>query len=342
MNAWGQVALLSAAVAAAVGLMGFSVFRALARWNSRSATVLAAATPAVAFTAGLLVVAWRMFLSAHDLRVALVVSLAAGVVSVALGLVLGERLHRLEREAADERRRREVERRVEANRRDLVAWVSHDLRTPLAGLRAMAEALEDGMVDDPQRYHERMRIEVDRLSRMVDDLFQLSRIQSGTLRLSLGAVSASDLVSDTLAAAGPIAAAKGVRLDGTAVSGIKLMADGDELHRALGNLVVNAIRHTPPDGSVVVAAELSDDGAGVFAVRDGCGGIAADDLGHVFEVGWRGTDARSPGPAVGAGLGLAIVRGIVDAHDGEVSVHNVPGGCEFAIRIPASLTPNPA
>jgi signal transduction histidine kinase len=335
MSPWAHIVVLSIVVTAAVGIVGFSLFRAVARLSIRAATVVAAATPVAAFTAGLLVVGWRMFLSAHDLRVALVVSLAAGLVSIGLGLALAARVQQLEVQAAEERRHREVERDVEATRRDLVAWVSHDLRTPLAGLRAMAEALEDGVVDDPARYHERIRIEVDRLSRMVDDLFQLSRIQSGTLRLSLGAVSASDLVSDTLAAAAPIADAKRVRLDGNAASGVRLNVDGNELQRALGNLVLNAIRHTPPDGEVLVAA-AADGGTGVLAVRDGCGGIPADDLAHVFDVGWRGTHARSPGPDEGAGLGLAIVRGIVEAHRGEVTVRNVSGGCEFAIRLPVA------
>jgi signal transduction histidine kinase len=335
MSPWAHIVVLSIVVAAAVGIVGFSVFRAVARLSIRAATVVAAATPVAAFTAGLVVVGWRMFLSAHDLRVALVISLASGLVSIGLGLALAARVQQLEVQAAEERRHREVERDVEATRRDLVAWVSHDLRTPLAGLRAMAEALEDGVVDDPARYHKRIRVEVDRLSRMVDDLFQLSRIQSGTLRLSLGAVSASDLVSDTLAAAAPIADAKGVRLDGNAASGVRLNVDGNELQRALGNLVLNAIRHTPPDGEVLVAA-ATDGGTGVLAVRDGCGGIPADDLAHVFDVGWRETHARSPGPEQGAGLGLAIVRGIVEAHRGEVTVRNVSGGCEFAIRLPVA------
>jgi signal transduction histidine kinase len=309
------------------------VFRVVARRSTRSATVVAAVTPVVAFTAGLLVVGWRMFLSTHDLRVALVISLAAGLVSIGLGLSLGARVQRLENTAIEEQRRHAVERSIEASRRDLVAWVSHDLRTPLAGLRAMAEALEDGVVDDPARYYERIRVEVDRLSQMVDDLFELSRIQSGTLKLSLGPVSASDLVSDTLAAVEPIAKAKGVRLAGDVASGVRLNVDGNELQRALGNLVVNAIRHTPSDGAVVVEARL-DGGTGVLTVRDGCGGIAASDLAHVFDVGWRGTESRSPGPSEGAGLGLAIVRGIVDAHRGEVTVDNITGGCAFAIRLP--------
>ena len=116
----------------------------------------------------------------------------------------------------------------------------------------MAEALEDGVADDPDEYHARIRVEVDRLSRMVDDLFELSRIQSGTLRLSLDTISADDLVSDTLAASRPIADARGVHLTGSALPGVMLEVDAGEIHRALANLVTNAIRHTPPDGEVHV------------------------------------------------------------------------------------------
>ena len=336
MSDLGQIVLLSAVTAALVGVVGFSLFRTVARWNTRAATVLAVATPVAAFTAALIAVGWRMFLSSHDLRVSLVVSLAAGVVSIGVGLGLAARVHRLEVAAEDERRRREIERSVEASRRDLVAWVSHDLRTPLAGLRVMAEALEDGVADDPDKYHARIRVEVDRLSRMVDDLFELSRIQSGTLRLSLDTISADDLVSDTLAASRPIADARGVHLTGSALPGVMLEVDAGEIHRALANLVTNAIRHTPPDGEVHVAVRLDDRRTAVLAVRDGCGGIAESDLPHVFDVGWRGTPSRSPGPDEGAGLGLAIVQGIADAHGGTVSVHNVPGGCEFAIRLPVA------
>jgi signal transduction histidine kinase len=336
MSDLAQVILLSVATAALVGVIGFSLFRTVARWSTRAATVLAVATPVAAFTAALVAVGWRMFLSSHDLRVTLVVSLAAGIVSIAVGLGLAARVQRLEDAAEEERRRRDIERGVEASRRDLVAWVSHDLRTPLAGLRAMAEALEDGVADDPAKYLARIRVEVDRLSRMVDDLFELSRIQSGTLQLTLDTASANDLVSDTLASSQPIANARGVHLEGSATPGVMLDIDAGEIHRALANLVTNAIRHTPPDGEVHVAVRLDDDGMGVLAVRDACGGIEESDLPHVFDVGWRGTTSRSPGPDEGAGLGLAIVRGIVDAHRGNVSVQNVPGGCEFAIRLPVA------
>src|SRR4051812_3738164 len=232
-----QVVLLSAVTAALVGVIGFSLVRTVARRNSRAATVLAVVTPVAAFTAALVAVGWRMFLSSHDLRVSLIVSLAAGVVSIAVGLGLAARVRRLEVAAEEERRRRDIERSVESSRRDLVAWISHDLRTPLAGLRAMAEALEDGVADDPAKYHAHIRVEVDRLSRMVDDLFELSRIQPGTLQLTLDTASANDLVSDTLASSLPIADAHGVRLDGSALVGVMLDVDASEIHRALANLV---------------------------------------------------------------------------------------------------------
>ncbi len=336
MSDLGQVILLSAVTAALVGVIGFSLFRTVARWSTKAATVLVVATPVAAFTAALAAVGWRMFLSSHDLKVSLVVSLAAGAVSIAVGLALAAREQRMEAAAEEERRRRDIERSVESSRRDLVAWVSHDLRTPLAGIRAMAEALEDGVAEDPAKYHARIRVEVDRLSRMVDDLFELSRIQAGTLQLTLDTASADDLVSDTLASSLPIADARGVHLAGSALPGVMLDVDTSEIHRALANLVTNAIRHTPPDGEVHVAVRVDDDGTGVLAVRDACGGIAESDLPHVFDVGWRGTPSRSPGPDEGAGLGLAIVQGIVDAHRGTVTVQNIPGGCEFAIRLPVA------
>lgn len=109
--------------------------------------------------------------------------------------------------------------------------------------------------------------------------------------------------------------------------------DGKEMTRVLANLLVNAIRHTPPDGEVAVAAERREDTV-VLSVTDGCGGIRDGDLPRVFDTGWRGTEARTP-PA-GAGLGLAIVKGIVEAHAGSAEVRNVPGGCRFEVTLPAA------
>jgi signal transduction histidine kinase len=233
-------------------------------------------------------------------------------------------------------RARERERALEASRRELVAWVSHDLRTPLAGLRAMAEALEDQVVVDPRtvsNYHTQIRREVDRLSHMIDDLFELSRIHAGALRLSRRMFGLEDLVAEVLASADPVARAKGVRLVGSAVRGMPVYVDAAEFGRALRNLVINAIRHTPPEGTVEVLGNVQQ-GMACVSVADACGGIPPGDLPRVFDVAFRGEQARTPGPQEGAGLGLSIARGIVEAHSGQIAVRNIGPGCQFLIRMP--------
>jgi signal transduction histidine kinase len=328
-----QVLMIAAVAAAVVGALGYVAFLQLARRSISAAAVVPAVTTVLAVTTGVVAAAWDMFLSPHDFRVALIICAAAGVVALFFGLLLGARVRALQEQAMRDAEARERERLLEAGRRDLVAWVSHDLRSPLAALRAMAESLEDGVAEDPPRYHHQIRVEVDRLSALVDDLFELSRIQAGALRLTLEQVSLADVVSDALAGAHPFAAARGVRLTGTAADASPVAADERELHRALGNLVVNAIRHTPADGVVDVSVR-SENGDAVLTVTDACGGIPEADLPHLFEVAWRGQPARTPGPDGGAGLGLAIARGIVEAHDGAIEVHNVDGGCRFEVRLP--------
>jgi signal transduction histidine kinase len=228
---------------------------------------------------------------------------------------------------------RERERRMERSRRQLVAWILHDLRTPLTALRAMAEALEDGIAADARRYHRQIRAEVIRLSGTVEDLFELSRIESGTLSLSLDRIDAGDLVSDAVASMEALARACGVRLTGKAAGPLLIQADARELSRALINLLANAIRHTPRGGRVRVAASAAADRI-LVTVADGCGGIPEADLASVFDLAWRRAETRLPGTGRGAGLGLAIVRGIVEAHQGRVSVVNTVGGCCFEVRLP--------
>ncbi|MCW2526739.1 MAG: hypothetical protein JWM76_1599 [Pseudonocardiales bacterium] len=232
----------------------------------------------------------------------------------------------------------ERERGLEASRRELIAWVSHDLRTPLAGLRAMAEALEDGVVDSPERYYKQIRTEVDNLTEMVDDLFELSRIQAGALRLNTDRISLDDLVSDCIAALEPLASRHMVRLTGHTSGGAVITGDGRELNRALTNVVVNAIRHTRENGVVEIDVRMPSPGVAEVAVHDECGGIAPEEIARVFDVGFRGEPARTPSPDLpgGAGLGLAITRGIVEAHDGTVAVDNVGEGCRFTLRLPVA------
>ena len=228
------------------------------------------------------------------------------------------------------------EQALEASRRELVAWVSHDLRTPLAGLRAMAEALEDQVVIDPRevsRYHSQIRAETDRLAKMIDDLFQLSKIHAGALRLSPRVTGLEDLIADVAASAEPVARAKGVWLAGAAAPGMAVLIDPAEFGRAVRNLVTNAIRHTPPGGSVQLLGEIRN-GVACVSVADQCGGIPPADLPRVFDVAFRGESARTPDPTGGAGLGLSIARGIVEAHSGEISVCNTGPGCRFVISLP--------
>ncbi|MFC9327037.1 sensor histidine kinase [Kitasatospora sp. NPDC057015] len=372
--------------AGGAGLLGWPAVRLLRRRSVALSLFCVAVVTVLAMTTGTLVVAQAMFLSHHDLGVVITVLCMAAVVSLATAALLGRQvvagsralalaartvgsddgftapdrplgaeLAALSAELAAtsarlaESRRREQT--LESSRRELIAWISHDLRTPLAGLRAMAEALEDGVAEDPGRYHAQIRTEVDRLTGMVDDLFELSRIQAGALTLSLARVSVYDLVGDAIAGAHPLARQRGVRLLGGSVEPAPVEVDGREITRVLGNLLVNAIRSTPIDGVVAVAAR-QELGEVVLSVTDGCGGIPEPDLPRVFETGWRGVSARTPREPVGigtgsapgdarhgdsgAGLGLAIVRGIVEAHAGRASVHNVAGGCCFEIALPAA------
>lgn len=369
MNAQIQVVLIATSCTSGVGLIGMGVIWLLRRASFHLLLQVSGAVVVLAVVAGTLGTARAMFLSPHDLRVVVMVCVVATVVAAGFGGLLGRQLQAsslalrqaarslgdedggyrspagpmtaelaaLSRELAETSEKlkesREREHALERSRRELVAWVSHDLRTPLAGLHAMAEALQDGIAAEPARYHRQMRAEVARLARMVDDLFELSCAQAGTLRLSPGRIALEDLVNDALASTEALARARGVRLTGMADAPLEVRADPCEMSRVLTNLLVNAIRHTPEDGSVHVAA-VPEPGGALLAVADSCGGIPEADLACVFDTAWRGSRDRGPGPDGGAGLGLAIVRSIVEAHQGKVSVVNTKGGCRFEVRLP--------
>jgi len=332
--------LVALAGALVVAVPGWLVLRMLRRRSITVHICVLLAVAVLAVLAGILGVAGGMFINEHDLHVLLIVVAISGAVSIGVGVWLGRRLAADAMWAAEARAR---ERQMEANRRELVAWVSHDLRTPLAGLRAMAEALEDGVVGDPETvadYHRRIRVETDRMASLVDDLFELSRINAGALRLSLASVSLGDLVSDAVASAAPVAAERGVRLVAAEAGWPTVRGSEPELSRVVANLLRNAIRHTPADGTVTLTG--GRDGAGGWvAVTDECGGIPEADLPRVFDVAFRGAAARTPvastdedGGGAGGGLGLAIVRGLVEAHRGDVGVSNVGGGCRFVVHLP--------
>jgi signal transduction histidine kinase len=331
----GLYALLAGGI---VGAAGAVVLRLL---RSRSILVhlmLLLVVTVLAVAAGVVTVASAMFLSGHDLRVVLVTVGASTVVSLLVGGVFG---HRLAAAAVWARAARDRERRLEAGRRELVAWVSHDLRTPLAGLRAMAEALEDGVVADPVTaadYHRRIRIEAGRMTQLVDDLFELSRINAGALRLRPSAVPLHEVVSDAIAGVAPLAAGRRINLVAPETGWPVVWAGERELSRVVSNLLLNSVRYTPDDGTVHIDAGLERDDVWI-AVSDTCGGIPDTDLARVFDVAFRGERARTPDDGrsgAGGGLGLAIVRGLVEAHGGRVGVRNVAGGCRFEIRLPAA------
>lgn len=365
------IVLIAIGWALAVGALGLAVAYLVRQRSVRWSLTLVSVVAVGAVVAGVIGTANAMFLSDHDFGVVLLVCVVAGAVAIMVALTVAAFVLRgfraltagarqlgdtgsyvadgsgpaefrqlsaeLSRASARLGAARERERQLESSRRELVAWVSHDLRSPLAGLRAMTEALEDGMVDDPARYHAQMRAEVDRMVRMVDDLFELSRIQAGVLQLALQPVSVADLVSEAIAGADPVARAAGVRLGGSVDQDVIVTADPAGLSRVVANLVTNAIRHTPSDGVVSITGQLVE-GAVELAVSDGCGGIPPDDLPRVFDLAWRGSAARTPRTGerqgTGAGLGLAIVKGIVEAHQGTVQVRNDVAGCRFLVRLP--------
>jgi signal transduction histidine kinase len=326
--------LISAAVAAAVGVAGAVVVLAIARVKMTVAAIAAPLVVVLSVAAGVLAGAASMLLSSTDLTGLLLVILATVPAAVAVGVVIAARIQSTARAAARAAAVAETERRVEAQRRDLVAWVSHDLRTPLAGIRATAEAVQDGVLADPVSAAASIRRDALRMSAMVDDLLTLSRLQAPSVALDRTDVDLGDLVSDTVAGLRPIADAAGVTLTGGAPTGLRTTVASPELRRAIANLVVNGIRHTPPGGAVDTTVAVTD-GRAVVAVADGCGGIPDEDLAHVFETGWRGTAARRPD--AGAGLGLAIVREVAEAHRGSATVKNTGRGCVFELSL--ALTP---
>jgi signal transduction histidine kinase len=202
----------------------------------------------------------------------------------------------------------------------------------------MIEALEDGVVSDAptvSRYHATIRLEADRLAGLVDDLFELSQIQSGALSLALAPVALDEVLADAIDGVAVAAGAKGVDLHcevGDPCPVVEVATP--EMIRVVRNLLDNAIRHTQSPGRVTLTAGVDEDGTGVeVSVVDGCGGIPAEDLDRVFEMGYRGDVARTPGEGRG-GLGLAVAQGLVKAHDGHISVGNEAGGCRFTVRLP--------
>lgn len=268
----------------------------------RRSVVIAAVIGAAAFVAGAAAVAVPHGMGAEQIAFAVLAAVGA-----ALATALAVRL------AMEERARRQIE---EA-RRQLVAAASHDLRTPLASLRLLVESIEDGVVtgETRDRYLAEIRTHVALLSDLIDDLFELSRIEAGDITWTMRQVELGDLIDDTVAAMRAPAAERGVTIAAELPPGeVVATANAEKVQRVLFNLIQNAIRHTPADGSVTVRARSLPDGVEVEVADDG-EGVPAGAGERVFEAFYRGNEARGED---GAGLGLAISRAIVEAHGGRI------------------------
>lgn len=369
-----EVAGIAGGCAVAAGILLWVLATPLRRRSLRAALLVLSLLCLGATLAGVLGTAQAMFLSPHDLNVTIVVAVVVAVVVTGAALLLSRMISRehgslrdaatqlgaghdpgagrhrpLASEAEQVRQSlldagraltesRERERALVVSQQDTFAAMSHDLRTPLAGIRAMAEALEDGLAADPAAYHARILADADRLALMVNALFDLARPHGRPTALPPVSFSFSDVVSDCLAGLDALARSRRIVLSGHADDTVDLTGDPSAISRAVDNVVTNALTATPPGGRVDVLLERSPGppAAAQLTVTDTCGGITDHDLPQVFDIGYRGSrpaDLARAAPG-GAGLGLAVTRKIIEAHHGTVTVTNTPPGCTFTLRLP--------
>ena len=218
-------------------------------------------------------------------------------------------------------------------RRELVAWASHDLRAPIASLQAMIEAVEDGIAE-PKRYFPVMHDQIRTLAGLVDDLFELARIDSGALTLELREAELAGLVQSCVQGVEAEARLRGIRLENRVVDGTRVRCQPDKVERVLYNLLTNALRHTPSDGSVAVLVRPGATEV-LVTVADSGDGLTPESAERMFERFWRGDRARSTG---GAGLGLAIARGLVEAQGGKIWAESpLEGGARISFTLPSAV-----
>ena len=262
-----------------------------------------------------------MFVSAHDALFVGVITAFAVVIAIrAVQLTSGGVMDDAER-----------------MRRDLIAAVSHDLRTPITSLRLLTDAIADDVVDGATKrsYLGQMSTHLDAMSALIDDLFELSRLEAGDIKWSVEQVQLDELVGETVDAMRAQADARSVRVRAELPAGLRpAHGDPEKLQRVLFNLIQNAIRHTPADGSVVVRARPAGDAVEI-EVSDTGDGIAADEREHVFEPFFRG-GSQAARPSNGAGLGLAISRAIVEAHGGRIWLEDAPSGTRVRFSLPSA------
>ena len=365
----GGTALVSALAGYVAYRLGWINFSPTLRWTLLGGYALASLLTFlnVWFSARM------MFASEHDLLLAIVLLVFAGGIAMVLGYFLSttvtERIQLL-KSAAENLAQGDLQTRVpvqgrdevaglavtfnqmaqqlqtadqkqrelENLRRDLIAWVSHDLQTPLASMRAILEALSDGVVEDPEtvkRYLNTAQRDVRYLSALIDDLFQMAQLDAGGFPLHRAEASLSDLVSDTLESFTELAKQQELTLEGNVDSDVDpVHMDTQAIGRVLNNLIGNALRHTSNRGRVSVWVRRTPQGVEV-TVSDTGAGIRAEDLPYIFERFYRGDASRSRTRGTGAGLGLAIARGIVRAHGGDIKVESQTGkGTQFTFTIP--------
>ncbi len=341
------------------------------RWTLLTTIVLTV----VLIFANVWVTAQLMFISAHDLVLTTALLIFAGLIAIisvsfmastltdriqALGqaaqrLAQGDLKTRINDKGNDELAQlartfnlmanslQEVDEQkqmLEQARRDLIAWVSHDLRTPLAAIRVMNEAMIDGVVNDKEtvtRYQESIQKEVQHLSRLIDDLFDLAQMDSGHLKMDRVHTSLHDLISDTIGSLSARAIAQQVTLSGTVDEQVPMVnIAADKLQRVLYNLLDNALNYTPLNGEVTVKARMDSDEVRISVHNTGPA-IAPDDLPHIFTSFYMGERSRAQAKRTtrGAGLGLAIARGFIEAHGGRLWVESAPEqGTTFTFSLP--------
>ncbi|KRE27874.1 histidine kinase [Mycobacterium sp. Soil538] len=318
-----------------VVLIGGAVIRLARTWSLAVSMVALVLIPVLATLAG--VIGASGFMITETFERTAVVLVIVSVVAIPAAVMLGRYQAR---RTVWEAEIRDSERAAEQSRRRLVAFVSHDLRTPLAGIRAVSEAIADGVVpDDEVRVHAKhIEHESVRLSEMVDDLFEMSKINAGALTPSFDKVALDEVVDDVLSAHRIAAERAGVQLQANLPEEpVRVVGSDRALVRVLSNLVANAIAHTPEGGRVELALGADENSA--WARVDDTGvGIDEADLPRVFDVAYRGSNSRVPRAdsslPSGSGLGLAIAAGLVQAHRGTLSAHNLPTGARFEVRLP--------
>lgn len=330
-----EMGLLALACSVPIVLLGALIIRVARTWSLAVSMIVLVLIPVVATFAGVLGASGFMLTATFE-QTAMVLVIVSVVTLPAAVMLARFQARRM----VWEQEIRDTERSAEQSRRRLVAFVSHDLRTPLAGIRAVSEAIADGVVSDHEVREHAKHIEQEsvRLSEMVDDLFEMSKINAGAITPSYDKVALDEVIDDVAAAHRITAERAGVELH-TRLPGapVKVIGSDRALVRVLSNLVANAIAHTPAGGRVTL--ELGSDDRGAWARVDDTGvGIDEADLARVFDVAYRGSNGRVPRAdsslPSGSGLGLAIAAGLMQAHQGTLSAHNLNSGARFEVRLP--------